>query len=61
MKTISMADILQLNASERIQLVEAIWDNISIMPDAINLSDALRKELDRRLENHRRNPNAGSC
>jgi len=60
MKTISMADILQLDVSERIQLVEDIWDSIAIMPVAVNLSDAQRKTLDRRLESYRRNPNAGA-
>lgn len=60
MKTISIADILQLDVSERIQLVEDIWDSIATVPDAVSLSDAQKKELDRRLENYQQNPNAGS-
>ena len=60
MKTISMADFLQLEVSQRIQLLEEIWDSIASVPNSVNLVDAQRKELDRRLENYRLNPNSGS-
>jgi len=45
-----------MDISERTQSVEEICDNVAV---AVNLPDAQRTELDRRLENYRRNPNAG--
>lgn len=60
METVSIADILKLEISERIQLVEDIWDSISTVPEAVILSDAQREEIDRRLENDQKNPESGS-
>jgi putative addiction module component (TIGR02574 family) len=48
--------ILRLSVEDRIQLVEAIWDSISEHPDSLPITDAQREELDRRLAEHRRNP-----
>ena len=50
------SDILDLPASERLQLLEVILDSLIEAPDAIPVSDEVRAELDRRLEAHRRNP-----
>lgn len=55
-----MSEILKLSVSERIRLVEEIWDSVSEMPEAVPLTDAQCAELDRRLEAFRRNPRAGS-
>ena len=60
MKSIRLSDILELSVSERLKLVEAIWDSIADAPEALELSDAQRAELDRRLEEYERNPDAGS-
>ena len=54
------ADILQLSVAERIQIVEDIWDSIAAVPEAVTLSEDQKKELDRRLEAYRLNPDAGS-
>ncbi|MBS4027017.1 MAG: addiction module protein [Ignavibacteriales bacterium] len=56
---ISFSDILQLSVSERIQLVEDIWDSLREVPDEFGLSDAQRKELARRAEEFYKNPNEG--
>lgn len=53
-------DILQLSVSERIQLVEDIWDTIAASPEQPALSEAQQEELDRRIEAHRQNPEAGA-
>jgi putative addiction module component (TIGR02574 family) len=45
---------------ERIRLVEAIWDSIAAAPNALELSDAEREELDRRWEAFERDPSVGS-
>jgi putative addiction module component (TIGR02574 family) len=54
------ADVLSLSVSERIQLVEDIWDTIAEVPEAVDLSDEQKAELDRRLDAYHRNPDEGS-
>ena len=60
MSKISIADVLDLSVAERIQLAEDIWDTIPKASEAPKITDAQRAELDRRLEAHRKNPDAGS-
>ncbi len=55
-----MAEILQLDVSERIELVQDIWDSVAAVPEADPLTDAQRQELERRLAEHYRNPDSGS-
>jgi len=57
---ISIADLLKLPVLERIRLVEDIWDSIAEVPEAVPLTDAQRRELDRRLDAFHRDPRAGS-
>jgi putative addiction module component (TIGR02574 family) len=45
--------IERLSVAERISLVEEIWDSVAA---ATPLTDAQRDELDRRLQDHRSNP-----
>ena len=54
------ADVLRLSITERIQLVEDIWDTIAEVPEAVGLTDEQKAELDRRLAAYHQNPNAGS-
>lgn len=50
-------DYSTLTVSERIQLVEDIWDSIATeSADAFPLSEARKAELYRRLEEHRNEP-----
>lgn len=44
-----LSDLLQLPADQRLQLVEAIWDSLVEIPEAIPVSDDVHEELDRRL------------
>jgi len=57
-----LKDALALSVSERIQLVEAIWDTISIPGpgQTVPISNVLREELDRRAEQHRLHPESGT-
>jgi putative addiction module component (TIGR02574 family) len=57
--TISMDDIRKLSVSERIQLVEDIWDTIASSREEVALTDRQRQELDRRLDEHAKDPSAG--
>ena len=49
-------DFSHLTAAERIQLAEDLWDSIADAPEALELTDAQRAELDRRLAEHRADP-----
>ena len=60
MSTFARKDVLSLSVSERIQLVEDIWDSIAAVPEQVPLSDAQKAELDRRLDAYRENPDEGS-
>jgi putative addiction module component (TIGR02574 family) len=52
--------ILDLSISERIQLVEDIWDSIAEVPDSLDLTEEQKKELDRRLDSYHQDPTGGS-
>ncbi len=52
----TLADIASLSVDERIRLVEAIWDSIAIEPGQPHLTEAQRKELERRLAAHIASP-----
>lgn len=55
-----LSDALQLTLSERLDLVQELWDSIvATDPDAIALSDAQRQELDARLDDLQQNPSGG--
>lgn len=60
MNTIAGSEVLKLSLNERLKLVEDIWDSIVECPDAINLTDTQKIELDRRLEEYHRDPKTGS-
>ena len=59
MNNISIADILGLPIQERIRLVELIWDSVAAVPEAVQISPALKAELEARLEEFEANPEAG--
>ncbi len=60
MKTLSMSDVLALSVPERVKLVQAIWDSIEAVPEAVPVTEEERAELDRRLDAYYRDPDAGS-
>jgi len=49
----------KLSISDRILLVEEIWDTIAEENQAFELTDAQKRELDRRLDWARANPGEG--
>ncbi len=59
MKNVSLSGVLELSVEERILFVEEIWDSIAAVPESVPLTEAQRKELDRRLEAYHKNPEAG--
>ena len=52
-------DFSKLSIAERIQLAEDLWDSIPAEGADIDLTEAQKAELDRRLEDLERNPDAG--
>ena len=59
MKHISIADILRLPGQERIRLVELIWASVAAIPEAVEISPALKAEREVRLKEFEANPEAG--
>jgi len=60
MSPIAVSDLLALPVHERIHLVEALWDSIAEEPEAVELSDEQRRELDARLAAYESEPAQGS-
>jgi putative addiction module component (TIGR02574 family) len=60
MKQELIAEILALPVSERIRLIEAIWDSISAVPEALPLAQWQKDELDRRLAELDADPDSGA-
>lgn len=53
-------EILSLSVSERILLVEDIWESIAEVPEEVSLSASQKQELELRLDAYHQNPDAGS-
>lgn len=51
-------EIQLLSVSDRLQLLEDIWDSLVETPEAVPVTEAQRKELARRRRAHARNPSA---
>jgi putative addiction module component (TIGR02574 family) len=55
-----VAEILALLTSERVRLVDAIWDSIAATPDALELTQWQKNELDHRLAEFEADPDSGA-
>jgi putative addiction module component (TIGR02574 family) len=44
----STMDIAKLSPEERLELLEELWDSLS--PEAVQMTDAQKEELDRRVD-----------
>lgn len=51
-----VAEILALPASEHVRLADAIWDSIAAAPEALELTQRQKDELDRRLAEFEADP-----
>jgi putative addiction module component (TIGR02574 family) len=51
--------IFDLSPSEKLQLVEDLWDDLASTPDSLPLHDWQKDELDRRMANPEENPATG--
>jgi putative addiction module component (TIGR02574 family) len=60
MKKATSFNPMKLNLSEKILLVEDLWDSIAAMPNSMHVTSSQKEELDRRLKSFRKNPSSGS-
>ena len=61
MDTSIITEALKYDITERILIVEDIWDSIASVPDALPaVTKAQKKELEIRLEAYHANPDTGS-
>lgn len=51
--------VFDLNPSEKLQLVEDLWDDLALTPDAVPVHPWQKKELDRRKANLKMNRATG--
>ena len=51
--------VFDLSQSEKLQLVEDLWDDLAATSESVPLHDWHRAELDRRCENLQRHPRSG--
>jgi putative addiction module component (TIGR02574 family) len=56
---ISPTSIFELSVSEKLQLVEDLWDDIASTPSAVPVHDWQKEELARRKQNLLNNPASG--
>jgi putative addiction module component (TIGR02574 family) len=54
--TLKALGIDQLSVEQRIALVQEIWDSIAAEVEATPLTEAQKREIDRRLAEHEANP-----
>ncbi|MDZ7378813.1 MAG: addiction module protein [candidate division KSB1 bacterium] len=54
-----MISIFDLSPSEKLQLVEDLWDDLAAPPEAVPVQDWHKEELARRKANLMRNPASG--
>lgn len=55
-----LAPVFELTFSEKLQLVEDLWDSIASTPEQIPVLDWQKEELAQRKAAYLQNPNSGS-
>ena len=51
--------VFDLSPSEKLQLVEDLWDDLAAMPEAVPIHDWQKEEVARRKSNLKKNPASG--
>lgn len=55
---VTREQILDLTVEERLELLDVIWSTLDDQSAASEITDAFANELDRRYQEHRRDPEA---
>jgi putative addiction module component (TIGR02574 family) len=56
--TLEALGIDKLTVDQKIELAQAIWDSVAAEVEKAPLTEAQKREIDRRLANHQANPAA---
>ena len=59
MSHISLEEILELPAAQRVELAQQIWESVHEYPDTLPLTAAQKAELERRWTSFEQTPEAG--
>jgi putative addiction module component (TIGR02574 family) len=54
------SEIMKLSVAERILIVEEIWDSIAAEQESVQVTEAQKAELDRRIASCDASPNEGN-
>ena len=54
--SVGFESVFSLSASEKLQLVEDLWDDLAATPEDVPLQEWQKQELDRRKANLMKNP-----
>ena len=55
-----LPELHHLSVSERLQLVQDLWDSIATEPESVPVTEAQERELERRLSAYREDRNRGA-
>ena len=58
-QSLTPSEIRKLSVAERILIVEEIWDSIAAEQESVQVADAQKAELDRRIASFDASPNEG--
>lgn len=56
---LSVTSVFDLSTSEKLQLVQDLWDDIAASPSEVPVTDWEKEELDRREARLKKNPASG--
>ena len=59
MTRVSLDQILELPATDRVEIAQIIWESVFEHPDAVPLTQAQKDELERRWRAFEQNPDEG--
>lgn len=54
-----ISEALALTADDRLEVIERLWDSLAASAEAMDLTDAQRREIDRRIAEMDANPGGG--
>lgn len=58
-RSLTPSEIKQLSVSERLRMVEEIWDSIAADQEMMEVTEAQKNALDRRIASHNAAPGQG--
>jgi putative addiction module component (TIGR02574 family) len=57
-RKVTVEDTLEMSVADRIKLAQDIWDTVAADSGPVPVSEAERQEIERRLDEHERDPHA---